>query len=356
MPAADLPVRRIIVEPYLWNRLHQDPWNRMSIPVRIMLQNHTVDARMRIRGGHTRSYPKKSYEISIEGGHTFHWNTEYDDPSLMRNALSFYFFNLIGLPAPRTTHCRLSVNGSSLGVYLEIEAVNPAFFRARRIGQRSIVYAVNDNAHFGLLDTDSQAAKSSLFSGYEKVAGDKSTSVRLVRFIRDINRLKGAALRRRIAAKLETGVYLRWLAGAVLTGNYDGFEQNYALYEHKQSGKYRIIPWDYEGTWGRNCYGKPCESDLVSIRGYNALTKKLLGFPIYRNAYKKLLIKLLRTAFRESTLMPVVHRMHRRIADDIRADSTRKHHYGVFQSEPEFIRNYIRERRSAVLAELRKWK
>ncbi|EXX84583.1 spore coat protein CotH [Paenibacillus darwinianus] len=356
MPAADLPVRRIIVEPYLWSRLHQDPWNRSSIPVQIALKNRTLDARIRIRGGHTRSYPKKSYEISVEGGLTFHWNTEYDDPSLIRNALSFYFFNRIGLPAPRTSHCRLSVNGSSLGVYLEIEAVKPIFFRARRIGQRSIVYAVNDHAHFGLMDSDSGDAKSSLFSGYEKVAGDNAASVRLVRFIHDINRLKGAALRRRIAAKLDTAVYLRWLAGAVLTGNYDGFEQNYALYEHANTGKYRIIPWDYEGTWGRNCYGNPCKSDLVNIQGYNILTEKLLSFPVYRNAYKQLLKKLLRTIFRESALMPVVNRMHGRIADDIRADTTRKHPYSVFQSEPGFIRSYIRERRSIVLAELRKWK
>ena len=82
------------------------------------------------------------------------------------------------------------------------------------------------------------------------------TEQRLVRFVPNINRLPGQPLRTYMAKRLDISVYLKWLAGAVLTGNYDGFDQNYALYEHTSTGKYRIIPWDYEGTWGRNCYGK----------------------------------------------------------------------------------------------------
>jgi spore coat protein H len=154
--------------------------------------------------------------------------------------------------------------------------------------------------------------------------------------------------------KLDVANYLRWLAGAVLTNNYDGFDQNYALYEHKTSDKYRIIPWDYEGTWGRNCYGKPCASDLVRITGYNALTEALLADASVRKRYADLLADIVQTKFTEQSMMPVVRSMHGKIAESIYRDHTRNWPVRVFDGEPELIRRYIQERREIVRKELAK--
>ena len=349
MPSASLPSRRLHVDPEWWEALHSNPWDDLEADVLI---DGKIPAKLKIRGGHTRGYPKPSYELKVTGGHTFHWNAEYDDPSLIRNALSFYFFNLIGLPAPKTAHCLLYVNGRPQGVYLEIEAVVPAFFRARNIRYRSIIYAANDSAHFGLISPETGSMKRSLFEGYELVAGGEAARRRLEAFIRDLNRLKGPALKRMLARRVDIGHYLKWLAGAVLTGNYDGFEQNYALYEHLPSGKYRILPWDYEGTWGRNCYGEISPAGQVRILGYNALTARLLGFREYREPYFRLLRRILGSAFTERRLMPVVRRMVSNIAAAVREDDTRKYDYREFLGEPRLIRRYIRERRAFVLREL----
>lgn len=354
MPSVN-PDRRLIVDPDTWAAMHHDPWNDRTAEVRVVLDSRTVSARLRIRGGHTRGYPKPSYELRIASGHTFHWNAEYDDPSMIRNALSFYFFNMIGLPAPKTTHCRLIVNGRPLGVYLEIEAVVPAFFRARRIRCRSILYAINDHAHFGTQLPSGRGPKQSLFAGYERIAGGSNAERRLESFIRDLNRLEGLALKRFLEARLDIRHYLRWLAGAVLTGNYDGFEQNYALYEHLPSGRYRIIPWDYEGTWGRNCYGVLSPADQVSVRGYNHLTAKLFRFPEYRQAYRRLLLRLLRDAFTTRRLLPAARRMIRAIEPAIRTDDSRKYDYREFLGEIHVIRRYIRDRRTIVLRTVRRW-
>jgi spore coat protein H len=356
MTAGNIPIRHVIVEPAQWRALHRDPYGDEAISVRVTAGRRAYEAELRIRGGHTRGYPKPSYELRIQNGHTFHWNAEYDDPAMMRNALSFYFFNQIGVPAPKTAHFKLVVNGDVLGVYLEIEAVVPAFFHARRLPYRSIVYAINDRAHFGQYEPRSKTPKPTLFAGYEKVAGDEGTRTRLIRFIRGVNRLKGSALRRHLASKLDIDNYLGWLAGAVLTGNYDGFEQNYALYEHAPSGKYRIIPWDYEGTWGRNCFGVPCGSQLVRLQGYNALTAKLFTFARYRQAYKLLMRRLLREHFTVRSITPAAMRISRTIAADLRTDSTRKHPFTVFQGEVRFIRNYVRGRRRHILRMLKRWK
>ncbi|MFF2483740.1 CotH kinase family protein [Paenibacillus sp. NPDC058071] len=352
-----LPIRKITIQPSDLLDL-QDAERRNSFkPVQIEMDGTVHEASFGLRGGHTLHYHKKSFEIRVAGGPILHWNAEFDDPSMIRNALSFHFFNQIGVPSPDTKHIEVEINGQTQGVYLEIESVDRTFFRKRGIGFRSILYAVNDSADFSLIDPITKGRKESLFDGYEIQQG-KSTVARprIVRFVRGINRLKGRTFASFTAKRLDINQYLLWLAGAVLTGNYDGFDQNYALYEHKKSGKYRIIPWDYEGTWGRNCYGRPCGSELVRLEGYNKLTEKLFSFASCRAKYKSIMRELLKTKFTVERIDPVITSMYKQITPSIRDDFTRKSSFNTFLNEPSFILDYIRERRGYIKAALKTWK
>ncbi|AJY73643.1 CotH kinase family protein [Paenibacillus beijingensis] len=353
MSNGQLPIRRIEIKHDDFAELQKDAWTQTFVPVRLEVDGKPYEAKIAYRGGHTLNYSKKSYEIRFEEGLVLHWNAEYDDPSMIRNALSFHFFNEIGVSAPRTRPILLEWNGEPHGVYLEIEAVNSRFFNKRGLGCRSLIYAVNDNANFDLFESETKKRKSSLSEGYEIVIGESRAKQRIVSFVRNVNTLRGTKLSAYLKQRLDTNQYLLWLAGAVLTGNYDGFEQNYALYEEKQAGKYRILPWDYEGTWGRNCYGKQVSSDLVRINGYNRLTARLLSFTVWRKQYCALLRELLDTHFTIEKLSPVIDRMHRRVSDAIRLDYTRNHSYQLFLSEPALIRNYIKERRATILRDLK---
>lgn len=350
---AELPVRHVRIGTESLRTLQKNVWSEHYVQAWMEGSGgKRVPIRIRYRGGHTREYPKKSYEI-VRGGRTYHYNAEYDDPSMIRNALSFEFFRWIGVPSPQTRHCLLYMNGESLGVYLELEGVEEAFFRKRGISAGPLFYAVNDDANFGLLKGGSDRRKSSLMAGYQQMKGAPKDHERLRLFIGRINTLRSKQLGMYLQRRLDIDNYLRWLAGAVLTGNYDGFDQNYAIYRHKTKLKYRMIPWDYEGTWGRNCYGKPCGSDLVRIQGYNKLTSKVLAFRAFRSRYKALLKQFLATSFTVERISPVAERMHQSIRPHIVRDSRRKWSISEFDGEPRFIRNYIQERRQLVQEALR---
>ncbi|MFC4776999.1 CotH kinase family protein [Paenibacillus sp. GCM10023252] len=356
MSGEALPIRSIRIAAADLRELQQDAWSKQMKPVQLELEGSSYKAQFGYRGGHTRGYRKKSYEVRINGGRILHWNAEYDDPSMMRNALSFYFFNKIGVLAPKTKHFWLIINGEPQGVYLEIESVDELFFRERGRSWKSIIYAVNDSANFSLIDPITKSAKTDLFDGYEVVSGGAGTKTRLRTFLASIHKLPRQKLQPYLARRLDIDQYLLWLAGAVLTGNYDGFDQNYALYEHGGTGKYRILPWDYEGTWGRNCYGKPCGSNLVRLEGYNHLTQAVLSYSAYRQQYKKVMTSLLRDAFTTDELVPVIQQMHSHIDSAIRHDHTRGSSYATFASEPAFMRQYISERRDILKTALQEWK
>ncbi len=346
-----LPVKELRFGASARQALERNLWSERYVEARLNDGNGWKPVNVRYRGGHTRGYPKRSYEI-VDRGIATHYNAEYDDPSMMRNALSFAFFNRIGVPAPRTRHVKLVVNGKPAGVYLAIEGVGRPFFSRRGIGARALFYAVTDDANFGLYRSGSSERKRSLLAGYEHRFGGRAEKRRLAQFIRGLNEDNGSAAFKKAMANLDVDNYLRWLAGAVLTGNYDGFEQNYAIYRTARTGRYRIVPWDYEGTWGRNCYGKAVDSNLVSVSGYNQLTRKLLAQRRVRARYGRLLRRLIGGPFTERALMPRVENMASRLAQALREDGSLKGTYKDFAGEPARIRSYIRERREGVAGAL----
>lgn len=125
---------------------------------------------------------------------------------------------------------------------------------------RSIFYAVNDHAGF-MINSNSSSTSTDLLSGYSLIRGKDVDRTRLRNFIQQLNIKSRLELFRFLQSRVDTDNYLRWLSGAVLTGNFDGFHQNYTWYEKIKSGKYGILPWDYEGTWG----GTVMEHELIPI-------------------------------------------------------------------------------------------
>lgn len=349
----DLLVRNILIQERQQRFLKENLWTDKFADAWYVSGGIPEPIKVRYRGGHTRDYKKKSYEI-VRNGKTVHFNAEYDDPSMMRNALSFRFFEMIGVPSPKTRHCRLNLNGKSQGVYLEIEAVDRYFFRRRNLSVQSLVYATNDDANFRLISPETKKRKRSLFDGYRLMLGGSSDKEQLKQFISSVNTLNSSKLYGYLSDQLDIDNYLRWLAGAVLTGNYDGFNQNYALYRHKIRQKYRIIPWDYEGTWGRDSYGRLCGSSPVPVTGYNLLTKKLLSYAKVRTKYKELVRSILNSVFTVKRLEPVIRHMHAGIAPYIREDRTRRWSSAVFDREPDLMLNYVKERRTIISSELSK--
>lgn len=122
-----LPVYHIHVSTNEYQRLTSNIWSEAFVNGTMQMDGKQLPIRIRYRGGHTRAYEKKSFEIRT-ASRTFHFNAEYDDPSLLRNALSFQFFESIRVPAPATRHCVLYLNDQLAGVYVRIEGVKSSFF------------------------------------------------------------------------------------------------------------------------------------------------------------------------------------------------------------------------------------
>ncbi|MEK8128241.1 CotH kinase family protein [Paenibacillus filicis] len=177
---------------------------------------------------------------------------------------------------------------------------------------------------------------------------------RIALFVRKVQTLKNSARLAYLKSHLDIPQYLRWLAGAVCTGNYDGFDQNYALYRTSGSIKYHISPWDYEGTWGRDCYGEIVSSRSLRIEGYNGLTERLLSCPSIRRKYRKVLQGVLQKHFTREALEPKIRTLYAQLLPELMGDGTRRHSAYDMMSDLHVFLRYIGERRAFIEEELSK--
>lgn len=294
--------------------LGRDPWTRLELGgIRGWLfgphgspdppDTGPLQVLAKLRGAHSRRFPKKSLQLDFTAdpladappdGHSIrrlHLNADYVDPTLMRSALSMALFAELGAPAPQCRHVSLTVSGEFAGLYVAIESVDRDFCRRRGWAPGLIFYAVSRNANFGLISPFTRQLKVPLERGY--LAVDRADTAPLGQMLTDLNLASDRTFGRVAERWVDVEGYLRWLIVAVFVGNRDGFVHNYALYLDPVAERFRIIPWDYDATWGIDIHGRPSRLDRVPVTGWNKLTRRLLEVPGYLQRYRRLFQKAL---------------------------------------------------------------
>jgi len=77
----------------------------------------------------TLNFDKFQEHQKFHGLDKIHLNNSVQDGSLMTELLCGYLFRAAGVPAARTTHARVRLNGRDLGLYVIKEGFNKSFLR-----------------------------------------------------------------------------------------------------------------------------------------------------------------------------------------------------------------------------------
>nr|WP_312886684.1 CotH kinase family protein [Paenibacillus foliorum] len=326
-------------------------WSEDPVPAKLKVNQKQYDVGVAYRGYHIRKLKKKSLRLSIHppklfmGAREYHLNAEYLDPSMIRSKLSFDFFKDIGNLAPASEYILLKLNGSTLGLYLQLESVDDLFLKKRGLQAGNIFYASNDDANFSLI-TPENKIKHALEAGYSLKIGLKEDYRYIRELIYKINTVPQSDFRNEISNLIDVNKFLLWLVGIVCMQNYDGFIQNYALYRSAASGLFEIIPWDYDATWGRDIHGQVMEYDYVPIKGYNTLISRLIDVPEFRQMYKSLLETILETKFNASYLEPHILSLQSMIRPYILQEPYKSKDISSFDMETEYMIQFINNRRA----------
>jgi spore coat protein H len=303
--------------------------------------NETMDnIGFRLRGNTSRYSQKKSFKVSFntfEAGRKFYGlekmnlNGEHNDPSVIRARICWDWLRAMNVPAPRSTHARVYINGNYYGLYIIVENIDEEFAKSRFGNKDGNLYKCLYPADLKYLGANPDLYK--LTNGnrrvYELTQNEELDDYSdLANFISVLNNTPLQNLETELQKIFNLNDYLKIMALDVITGNWDGYiynKNNFYLYHNTRTGRFEYIPYDLDNTlgidwldrdWGtRNIYD--WEQHAPEVR---PLYTRLLDVPAIRDQYSFYMKQLLDLLSDEDSLFAAIDQVRIMITGSVASD------------------------------------
>lgn len=211
-------------------------------------------------GHKTRTKLSMKVKINWEGSDTLffglkklQFHSQNLDPSQMHERLGYWLFREMGVPAPRSVHARLMINGKFSGLYALTEQIDGRFTRYHfENGEGNLykeIWPINDKgkpqdpeAYLKQLKTnedDNPNMDNMLAFGSEIANSSDSELPEVIVKWMDISEIMAFAVVDR-AIKNEDGPFQWYCMGSSC------FNHNYYWYEDPVEQKLHLLPWDLD--------------------------------------------------------------------------------------------------------------
>ena len=285
-------------------------------------------------------------------------NNNKQDTSLMSQFMGYALFNTIGSPASRCAYAKVTVNGENLGIYTHVETVRKPLLERAFGNSKGPLYEgtvvdfyegwENSFEHKRGDDTRGRAHINALI---DLLADPKTTEADIGEFV-----------------DLES--FYRFWAAESLVGFWDGYsgnKNNFFVYLNPEDNKFYFIPWGMDSIFTKmsklefmNDARAP-----ISVKTQGLIAYKLYQLESGRKRYAEVLTEILdkhwnapellaeldRIAVRvEPHLVPAQRLIEKDWSRDERGWGSSKK--PTFESELEAARDFIRNRKSDIQAEI----
>jgi spore coat protein CotH len=222
------------------------------------------------------------------------------DPTFLKEPLSYAVFEAMGIAAPQIAHTRLTVNDEYWGLYTLVEDVTKPFLDARFGDKEGNLFSYEYTApyDFSYLGADSGRYIPVPFE--PETNEDHLDPSGLVAFIRTANEAPDASFVSAISPFLDVQRFLTHVAVENAIAENDGilgFEgmNNFYLYQYAGQNRFVFIPWDKDTTF------VSADFPILQRIETNVLVRRLLADPaqmaFYRDAVKRTSTTAMNTAF-----------------------------------------------------------
>lgn len=221
------------------------------------------NARMRVKGQVSRTFPKKKWKVVLPAGHLlaiddvipepvdeFALHSSWSDKSFLRETLASEAMTRAGAPVSQAFPVRVERNGTFYGLFTYIEQPDGAW-RDRFGFDESTSYEVGGNTSFGeLAPGDAGLPDDVLRRKYDKETFEYENDNALRDLIGHLNGLGGDAKRRWIYDNVDVPAVVNTLAASVVIQHQDWGHKNYRLIRDEH-GRWTIAPSDFDLSFGR---------------------------------------------------------------------------------------------------------
>ena len=178
------------------------------------------------------------------------------DPSQMRERLGYWLFREMGVPAPRSVHARLVINGKYSGLYALTEQIDGRFTRQHFEDGEGNLYK-----EVWPLDSDGQAQDDAVYLSKLKTNEDEDPSPNLIKdFANELAAASDSDVPEIITRWMNVDEIMSFVAVDRTIRNDDGpfhwyafgnnsFNHNFYWYEEPTNKQHHLIPWDLDNAF-----------------------------------------------------------------------------------------------------------
>jgi len=233
----------------------KEPYDTSSFPVAVVDEGKRIHGRVEVIGQFSRNFLKKSILIKLDEGQKWQGNKKISlksmstDLSYMREWLTWNLISSLGMVSPRVEYYRLNINKQFIGFFLFIEWIDTSMFDRLGLGKDGEFYNTNDETYCGDMSPDNQ---NRLQECWAKLSPKDKDYTSLKKLIEGINETPVEDFDKFLTKHFDVDSVINWLVVNTIISNGDTYNKNYFLYFSKKTGKWVVIPWDFDLSFGRN--------------------------------------------------------------------------------------------------------
>lgn len=288
--ASTLPQYSIYIDPQDLQALYEHPYRNEYVPALFRWKTMELQCQIRLRGGSTRTLPKKSWRLKFPNAQNpfsaehINLNAEYRDRSFMRNHLALSLFRHRGHPAPHTQHIALFINDTYMGVYLEIEDIKDEFFENRNIRTNQVYKAKNHAASMAPL-----ASYADYPLTWEVEEGEPKSFHDVHELFCKLYLWSPSEFAHNIEQEIDIENVLNYFAIEFAIFGLDCFTKNVILYFNQDTHLWQVLPWDNDATFGydyKGTYHSEYETSLhIVTLDHQLLFQRLMEHEQWREQF-----------------------------------------------------------------------
>ena len=264
-------------------------------------------------------------------------NNSKQDPSFVRQCLTYRTFAAAGIPASRCNFAHVTVNGADLGLFVHVEGGSKDFLRRHYDDPEGNLYE-------GTL-SDFRAGWTATFElKTNETANDRSDLDPVIAALE----LPDAQVVDALEQVVDLDQFMTFWATEVLTTHWDGYAgnaNNFFAYHDPSIDRFTFLPWGADGTFiaGPTPFG----ASPNSVQAVSLMPRRLYMVPETRDRYVATLRGLLDDVWDEEAMLDDIDRMEDLITPI--ADPTGT---GDLAINLDQVRQFVEERRGLIEAEL----
>jgi len=256
-----------------------------------------LDGEIKRRGGHSINFPKHSYEIKLNIDYNLaglpkddDWilNANYIDKTFLRHVISYELFNDMNKRniVAATQFVDVAINGTYNGLYVLMEKLDKSSLQIKESDSTVVIFkephlfrASNND----IIPQDPNNFHQQTFPKLSK--SDKNKTIEDIRnFIIHSN---DSDFRNNLNANFDLDNIIDWHLLLLISNNADGILKNFYLYKKDDQTAFRIAPWDYDHSFGRDGDNELNLDERPLDIERSILFKRLLRYDWYKDQLKR---------------------------------------------------------------------